>query len=110
MNDVTEKILLFLGGAAMGSLAFIALSKKDPADLRPALVGLTAGALELRDKAAGILQRTQEDVSDFFAEVEHARATKAEGRDVEAETATSTAAKADTDPKVATAQKTGGKK
>ena len=39
---------------------------------------LTANAMDLRDKAAGAFQRTKEDLGDFMAEVEHARAAKAE--------------------------------
>ena len=34
--------------------------------------------MDLRDKAAGAFQRTKEDLGDFMAEVEHARAAKAE--------------------------------
>lgn len=77
MNDSTQKILLFLGGLALGSLGAAMLNKQS-GSLRPAMAGLTAGALELRDKAVGMLQRTKEDVSDFMAEVEYARAAKAE--------------------------------
>lgn len=77
MNESTQKLLLFLGGVALGSLGVIALSKKD-ANLRPAMTNLAAGAMDLRDKALGTLQRTKEDLGDFLAEVEHARAAKAE--------------------------------
>ena len=77
MNESTQKLLLFLGGLALGSLGVVALSKKD-ASLRPAMTNLAAGAMDLRDKAMGTIQRTKEDVSDFLAEVEHARTVKAE--------------------------------
>lgn len=77
MNDSTQKLLLLLGGVALGSLGVIALSRK-PDSLRPTLTKLTADALDLRDKAVGSIQRTREDVSDFIAEVEHARTAKAE--------------------------------
>lgn len=77
MNESTQKLLLFLGGVALGSLGVYALSKNS-GNLRPTLTKLTADALDLRDKAMGTLQRTKEDVSDFMAEVEHARTAKAE--------------------------------
>lgn len=51
---------------------------KNKDGLRPALADLTANAMDLRDKAAGAFQRTKEDLGDFMAEVEHARAAKAE--------------------------------
>lgn len=76
MNESTQKVLLFLGGLALGSLGAAMLSRHS-SSLRPAMTGLTAGALELRDKAVGVLQRTKEDVSDFMAEVEYARASRA---------------------------------
>lgn len=77
MNESTQNLLIFLGGVAVGSLAVLALSKNKDG-LRPALTDLTAGAFDLRDKAAGAFQRTREDLGDFLAEVEHARAAKAE--------------------------------
>ncbi|MDO9584603.1 MAG: hypothetical protein Q7J24_16080 [Desulfomicrobium sp.] len=80
MNGYPQKLLLFLGGVAIGSLATIALSRNSET-LRPAVTELAAGALNLRDKAVGALHRTKEDVSDFMAEVEHARASKAEDAD-----------------------------
>lgn len=76
MNESTQKVLLFLGGLALGTLGASMLNKHS-SSLRPAMTGLTAGALELRDKAVGMLQRTKEDVSDFMAEVEYARTAKA---------------------------------
>jgi hypothetical protein len=77
MSESTEKLLLFLGGAVMGSLAVVALTKESTA-LRPGLAGLAAGALDLRDKAIGAVQCAKEDISDFMAEVEYARAVNAE--------------------------------
>ncbi|WP_028318085.1 hypothetical protein [Desulfobulbus elongatus] len=79
MNESTQNLLIFLGGVALGSLAVLALSKNKEG-LRPALADLTANALDLRDKAAGAFQRTKEDLSDFMAEVEHARAEKGEAQ------------------------------
>jgi hypothetical protein len=77
MNGSTEKLLLVLGGAVLGSLGVLAFSKNS-GNLRPTLTKLTADALDLRDKAVGTIQRTKEDVSDFIAEVDHARNAKAE--------------------------------
>jgi hypothetical protein len=77
MSEATEKLLLFIGGAVMGSLAVVALTKESTA-LRPGLAGLAAGALDLRDKAIGAVQCAKEDISDFMAEVEYARAANAE--------------------------------
>lgn len=77
MNESTQKLLLLLGGVALGSLGILALSKNETT-LRPTLTNLAAGALDLRDKALGTLQRTKEDMGDFMAEVEHARTAKAE--------------------------------
>ena len=76
MNESTQNLLIFLGGIAVGSLAVLTLSKNKDG-LRPALADLTANAMDLRDKA-GAFQRTKEDLGDFMAEVEHARAAKAE--------------------------------
>jgi hypothetical protein len=84
MNESTKNLLLFLGGAAVGSLAVLALSK-NTTTMRPALADLASGALDLRDKAMGALQRTKEDVSDFMAEVDYARAVKAEQQNDETE-------------------------
>lgn len=75
MNESTQNMLIFLGGIAVGSLAVLALSKNKEG-LRPALADLTANVLDLRNKAAGAFQRTKEDLGDFMAEVEHARAAK----------------------------------
>jgi hypothetical protein len=75
MNESTQNLLIFLGGIAVGSLAVLALSKNKDG-LRPALADLTANALDLRDKAAGAFQRSREDLGDFMAEVEHARASR----------------------------------
>jgi hypothetical protein len=77
MNESTEKLLLLLGGAALGSLAVLVLSKSS-STMRPTMTNLAAGALDLRDAALGTLQRTKEDIGDFMAEVEHARNVKAE--------------------------------
>ncbi|WP_310601402.1 hypothetical protein [Desulfobulbus sp.] len=79
MNESTQNLLIFLGGVALGSLTVLALSKNKEG-LRPALAGLTANALDLRDKAAGAIQRTKEDLGDFMAEVEHARTEKADSQ------------------------------
>jgi hypothetical protein len=76
MNESTQKLLLFLGGAALGSLTVMALSKGS-STMRPTMANLAAGAMDLRDAAMGTLQRTKEDISDFMAEVEHARNVKA---------------------------------
>jgi hypothetical protein len=51
---------------------------KESTALRPGLAGLAAGALDLRDKAIGAVQCAKEDISDFMAEVEYARAVNAE--------------------------------
>lgn len=77
MNQGTEKLLYLLGGVALGSLAVLALSNKNT-NLKPILTGLASGVLDLKDKAAGAVQRGKEDLSDFMAEVEHARANKNE--------------------------------
>lgn len=76
MGDATEKLLLVLGGAALGSLAVLGLSKGNTENLRPALAEMAAGSLNLRDKALGAVQRVRENASDFMAEVEYARAVK----------------------------------
>ncbi len=76
MSDSSQNLLFFIGGIALGSLAVFALSKNNDGT-RPALADLAAGALDLRDKAVGTLQRSKEDLSDFLSEVEHARAMRA---------------------------------
>jgi hypothetical protein len=75
MNQGTEKLLYLLGGVALGSLAVLALSNRNN-NLRPILTDLASGALDLKDKTIGAVQRGKEDLTDFMAEVEHARATK----------------------------------
>lgn len=75
MNESSQKILLFLGGVALGSLATMVLAKHSDR-LRPAVAEVAAGAMNMRDKAVGALQRAKEDVSDFMAEVEHARSAQ----------------------------------
>lgn len=75
MNQGTEKLLYLLGGVALGSLAVLALSNRNN-NLRPILTDLASGALDLKDKTIGAVQRGKEDLTDFMAEVEHARANK----------------------------------
>lgn len=75
MSDTSQNLLFLVGGIAIGSLAVLALSK-DKTSTRPALAGLAADALDFRDKAVTTFQRSKEDMADFMAEVEHARATR----------------------------------
>ena len=80
MNESSQKALLFLGGLALGSLATMALSRNSD-KVRPVLAEVAAGAMNLRDRAVGKLQRTKEDMSDFMAEVEYARSAKSQESD-----------------------------
>jgi hypothetical protein len=74
MNSTMNKLLIFVGGAAVGALATSAFTSQR--GVRPALANVAAGAMDVRDKALGALERTREDVGDFMAEVEHARQTR----------------------------------
>lgn len=82
MNESSQKLLFFLGGVALGSLAAMAVSKNSD-KLRPMVAEVAAGAMNVRDKAVGALARTKEDVSDFIAEVEYARSSKKKDADAE---------------------------
>lgn len=72
MNENFKGLLYFLGGVAVGALGVVALSK-NKLELKPALTDLAAGAMDLKEKVACVVERAKEDVSDFMAEVEHAR-------------------------------------
>ncbi len=82
MNPSMQKLLLFLGGVAVGAFAASTL-RDQKSGVRPALAGAMAGAMNVRDKAMGALERTREDVSDFMAEVENVRVNKEENTKAE---------------------------
>jgi hypothetical protein len=86
MNESSQKLLFFLGGVALGSLAAMTVARNSE-KLRPVVAEVAAGAMNMRDKAVGALARTKEDVSDFMAEVEYARSAKKKGAKQDAEQA-----------------------
>jgi hypothetical protein len=75
MNENMKIGLFFVLGVAAGALGAVAVSRGN-LNLKPALAGLMAGGMELRDKAAAAFERAREEVEDVVAEAEHLRTDK----------------------------------
>lgn len=77
MNENLKYGLLFALGVAAGALGAVAVSK-GKINLKPAMADLMAAGMELKDKAASVIERCREEVEDVVAEAEHTRKAKVE--------------------------------
>lgn len=71
-NGFLKGGLIFLAGAAMGALTTLLLTKGQDG-VKPAVAGLVAGGLNLKDKTLTVFEKAKENLEDIVAEAEHLR-------------------------------------
>ncbi len=78
MNNWMKWALLFTGGVAVGALGAVALSK-GKINLRPLARDIVAGGIDLKEKAAEVMEVAKEHFEDIVAEAVDAREAKQSG-------------------------------
>lgn len=72
MNNWMKWGLLFTGGVALGALGAVALSK-GKINLRPLARDIVSGGIDLKEKAASMMETAKEHFEDIVAEAVDAR-------------------------------------
>jgi len=75
MNENLKYGLLFALGLTAGALGAVALSR-GKLNLKPAMADLVAAGMEIKEKAAAVIERCREEVEDVVAEADHVRKNK----------------------------------
>jgi hypothetical protein len=75
MNSALKLGLVFTGGLVVGALTAVAVSK-GKLNLKPLARGIVSGGIDLKERAAAVVESAREHFEDIVAEAEEERANK----------------------------------